>query len=237
MVQEEKLVVSTIRQVVVVLSVVTSVFLVGIALLAVAMATGAVAVFNVIAWLVPSIGIVSIILIAVGGPYFVGQTTSRAATEPRREEPATRQDFEQARTDVDRVALDNAREYFGASIDSIKDIVQENRSQLEQFSEQIPYEWSAQTEIREMVKFYMWLEEEMSQAGEEITAQTERAARRVDSHQLPIERYDELNVSQISARLEGLTDAELKRIREYEKQNKNRETVIAQIDRKTKAAS
>jgi DNA polymerase sigma len=73
--------------------------------------------------------------------------------------------------------------------------------------------------------------------AEEAVEQTERAARQADPNRLPIEGYDELNVSEVSARLDGLTTAELKKVEAYEKRNKNRETVIEQIERKIKAAS
>jgi hypothetical protein len=53
----------------------------------------------------------------------------------------------------------------------------------------------------------------------------------------PIADYDELNVAEIRERLDGLTAAEIREIREYEKRNKNRETLIEQFDRKLKAAS
>jgi hypothetical protein len=53
----------------------------------------------------------------------------------------------------------------------------------------------------------------------------------------PIPGYDELNVAEISERLEGLTAAQLREVREYEKRNKNRETLIEQLDRRLKAAS
>ena len=48
--------------------------------------------------------------------------------------------------------------------------------------------------------------------------------------------YDELTVEEISKRLEGLSTDELKKVREYEKRNKNRETLIEQIDRKIRAS-
>jgi hypothetical protein len=38
-------------------------------------------------------------------------------------------------------------------------------------------------------------------------------------------------------RLEGLSAAEIRRVREYEKRNKKRETLIEQFDRKLRAAS
>jgi hypothetical protein len=53
----------------------------------------------------------------------------------------------------------------------------------------------------------------------------------------PIAGYDEMNVEEVSARLEGLSEDQLKRVREHEKRNKNRDTLIEQIDRKIKAAT
>jgi hypothetical protein len=53
----------------------------------------------------------------------------------------------------------------------------------------------------------------------------------------PIPNYDEMNVAEIRERLDGLTAAQIREIREYEKRNKNRETLIEQFDRKLKAAS
>ena len=53
----------------------------------------------------------------------------------------------------------------------------------------------------------------------------------------PIAGYDEMNVEEVSARLEGLSEDQLKRVREHEKRNKNRDTLIEQIDHKIKAAT
>ncbi len=53
----------------------------------------------------------------------------------------------------------------------------------------------------------------------------------------PIAGYDEMNIEEASARLAGLSEEQLKRIREYEKRNKNRDTLIEQIDREIRAAT
>ncbi len=53
----------------------------------------------------------------------------------------------------------------------------------------------------------------------------------------PIEGYDEMNVGEISGRLDGLSEEELKRVRDYERRNKNRDTLIEQLGRKIKAHS
>ena len=59
----------------------------------------------------------------------------------------------------------------------------------------------------------------------------------VDDATFPIAGYDEMNVKEIGERLDGLTAAEIRTVREYEKRNKNRETLIEQFDRKLRAAS
>jgi hypothetical protein len=54
---------------------------------------------------------------------------------------------------------------------------------------------------------------------------------------LPIAGYDEKGIREISARLDTLTVDQLERLRDYERRNKNRETLLREIDRKIRAAS
>jgi len=77
---------------------------------------------------------------------------------------------------------------------------------------------------------------------EEILRQTEKATREAELKTvvfgaLGTANYDELSVAEVSRRTEGLTTEELKKVRKFEKKNKNRETLIEQIDRKIKASS
>jgi hypothetical protein len=78
--------------------------------------------------------------------------------------------------------------------------------------------------------------EQTEQVVEQTVEQTERMARQADPTRLPIEDYDDLNASEVSAKLDGLTTAELTKVESYEQANKNRETVIEEIGRKIKAA-
>jgi predicted solute-binding protein len=57
------------------------------------------------------------------------------------------------------------------------------------------------------------------------------------SAQFPIEDYDDLNVEEVSDRLEGLSVEELRVVREYEERTKNRDTVLEQLDRRIRASS
>jgi exonuclease VII large subunit len=52
------------------------------------------------------------------------------------------------------------------------------------------------------------------------------------SARFPIEGYDELTVEEVSGRLGGLSAEELRVVRDYEERNKNRDTLLEELDRK-----
>ena len=58
----------------------------------------------------------------------------------------------------------------------------------------------------------------------------------VEAVVFPIEGYDEMNVEEISGRLDGLSVEELQLVRDYEELNKKRETLLEKMDRKIRAA-
>jgi hypothetical protein len=55
--------------------------------------------------------------------------------------------------------------------------------------------------------------------------------------QFPIEGYDELTVEEVSARLGALSTEELREVRDYEERNKNRDTILEQLDRRIRGGS
>jgi hypothetical protein len=55
--------------------------------------------------------------------------------------------------------------------------------------------------------------------------------------QFPIEGYDELTVEEVSGHLGALSTEELREVRDYEERNKNRETVLEQLDRRIRDGS
>ncbi|MDP8950271.1 MAG: hypothetical protein M3N00_08545 [Actinomycetota bacterium] len=84
--------------------------------------------------------------------------------------------------------------------------------------------------------------EEVTEQTAEALRQTEKVTRQAELEvavfgALKTTDYEELTVEEISKRLEGLSADELKKVREYERQNKDRETLIEQIDRKIRADS
>src|SRR4028118_2183198 len=91
--------------------------------------------------------------------------------------------------------------------------------------------------------------EEATERTEEVLRETEKATREAEkaAHEAELRTavfgalkttdYDALTVDEVSKRIDGLSADQLKQVREFEKGNKDRETLIAQIDRKIKAAS
>ena len=82
--------------------------------------------------------------------------------------------------------------------------------------------------------------EETAEQTDKVLRETEEATREAEVRTvvygaLGTTDYESLNVDEVSKRLEGLSAEQLKKVREFEKKNKSRETLIEQIDRKIKA--
>lgn len=72
---------------------------------------------------------------------------------------------------------------------------------------------------------------EGSRKGEQYVANTEGAKEaRKGSKGTPIESYDDLSVDDIKERLDGLSEEQVREVRDYEKGNKNRKTLMEQLD-------
>ena len=84
--------------------------------------------------------------------------------------------------------------------------------------------------------------EDTAERTDKVLRQTEKATREAELRAavfsaLGTTDYDALSVDEVAKRIEGLPAEQLKKVREFEKKNKNRETLIAQIDRKIRANS
>jgi hypothetical protein len=124
-----------------------------------------------------------------------------------------------------------AREMFGTTVREIRHQAESNRALTQELVERAEMQRDA---FRTLV-------------GESVDACTNmtyaplayyrQGLRLVESDGFPIANYDELNVREIGNRLDGMSAAEIRTVREYEKRNKYRETLIEQFDRKLRAAS
>jgi hypothetical protein len=74
-----------------------------------------------------------------------------------------------------------------------------------------------------------------TQKSTEIAAKD--AQKNTETAAFPIDGYDEMNVGEVSERLDGLAEAELKRVGEYEEDNKDRGTLRKEMEQKTETTS
>jgi hypothetical protein len=126
-----------------------------------------------------------------------------------------------------------AQEMFGGTVREIRHQAESNRALTRELVERAEMQRDAfRTLVGESVDAYT----DLLYAP---LAYYKQGLRLVESEGagFPITSYDELNVKEIGDRLDGMTAAEIRTVREYEKRNKNRETLIEQFDRNLKAAS
>ncbi len=83
------------------------------------------------------------------------------------------------------------------------------------------------------------LERLLGRGGFEERAPSESSRRRArkprarrPSSNLPIPNYDELSAPQVQERLDNLTPAQLRKLRDYERRHANRKTVLDRIERR-----
>jgi hypothetical protein len=74
---------------------------------------------------------------------------------------------------------------------------------------------------------------EGSKKGQQYVSNTEEAKKaRKNAKDVPINGYDELSVGEVEKKIKGLSKDEIKAVRSYEKNNKNRKTLLEKIDSK-----
>ena len=74
-----------------------------------------------------------------------------------------------------------------------------------------------------------------AQSGDAVLREVDRARRAVGvGPAFPITRYDDLSAAQVQKRLADLTPPELRKVRDYEKRNQGRKSVLDAVERKLK---
>jgi hypothetical protein len=76
------------------------------------------------------------------------------------------------------------------------------------------------------------LERMLGSRGDALEPPVEADAGQGTAPNLPIANYDELSAPHVQDRLEGLTPAELRKLRDYEQRHANRKTVLDRIERR-----
>src|ERR687890_471731 len=72
---------------------------------------------------------------------------------------------------------------------------------------------------------------EGSKKGQHYVSNTEEAKKaRKNAEEVPINGYDDMSVGEVGKKIEGLSNDEIKAVRSYEKNNKNRKTLLEKIE-------
>jgi hypothetical protein len=119
--------------------------------------------------------------------------------------------------------------------------------QQQQTFQQTARQWMEQAQTQQQTfqqqaqeqqqSFQQMTQEVMSSYAELFNIPVSYAKEGLRDAQFPIEGYDELTVEEVSGRLGSLSAEELREVRDYEERNKNRETILEQLDRKIRGGS
>ena len=145
--------------------------------------------------------------------------------------------------------------FFNQAINNLHAQAEQNRQATQQLVDQQQRQAeAAQTLTRESVDAYMYFMDSMFAWWQEGIQTAERAAKPSPSSsfpstaessatsqpsdaELPLENYDSLSANDVADRIEPLSLEEIKRLRDYEAQNKNRRSVLERMDARIYAAS
>src|ERR671916_13229 len=108
--------------------------------------------------------------------------------------------------------------------------------QQQQTLQQSAQQWMEQAQQQQQT-FQQMTQEVLSTYTQLFNIPVSYAQEGLRSTQFPIEGYDELTVEDVSGRLGDLSAEELRVVRDYEERNKNRDTILEQLDRRIRAGS
>jgi hypothetical protein len=123
--------------------------------------------------------------------------------------------------------LNSALSFYQESLNAATQVGQQNLQQGAQATQQ-----AAQAGVQAASQAA-----QQAARGGEHSARTGASAAESVATGVPIQDYDTLNVGKIVEQLDNLSIEELKRVRAYEQQNKNRDGLLQQLDRRINAAS
>src|SRR5215217_1523364 len=110
------------------------------------------------------------------------------------------------------------------------------QAEQQQTLQQTAQQWMEQAQQQQQ-SFQQMTQEVMSSYSQLLNIPLSYAKEGLRDAQFPIEGYDELTVEEVSARLGALSAEDLREVRDYEERNKNRETILEQLDRRIRSGS
>jgi len=108
--------------------------------------------------------------------------------------------------------------------------------QQQQTLQQTAQQWMEQAQQQQQ-SFQQMTQEVVSTYSQLFNIPISYAKEGIKDARFPIEGYDDLTVEEVNARLGLLSAEDLREVRDYEERNKNRETILEQLDRRIRGGS
>ena len=132
--------------------------------------------------------------------------------------------------------LNTPGSYLSGQAEQQQQTIQQTAQQWMEQAQQQQQSFQQQAQQQQQ-SFQQMTQEVMSTYSELWNIPLSYAKEGIREAQFPIEGYDELTVEEVNERLGALSAEDLREVRDYEERNKNRETILEQLDRRIRSGS
>jgi hypothetical protein len=132
--------------------------------------------------------------------------------------------------------LNTPGSYLSGQAEQQQQTIQQTAQQWMEQAQQQQQTFQQQAQQQQQ-SFQQMTQEVMSTYSELWNIPLSYAKQGLRDAQFPIEDYDELTVEEVNERLGALSAEDLREVRDYEERNKNRETILEQLDRRIRGGS
>ena len=132
--------------------------------------------------------------------------------------------------------LNTPGSYLSGQAEQQQQTIQQTAQQWMEQAQQQQQTFQQQAQEQQQ-SFQQMTQEVMSTYSELWNIPLSYAKEGIREAQFPIEGYDELTVEEVNERLGALSAEDLREVRDYEERNKNRETILEQLDRRIRSGS
>jgi hypothetical protein len=132
--------------------------------------------------------------------------------------------------------LNTPGSYLSGQAEQQQQTIQQTAQQWMEQAQQQQQTFQQQAQQQQQ-SFQQMTQEVMSSYSQLFNIPLSYAKEGIRDAQFPIEGYDELTVEEVNERLGALSAEELREVRDYEERNKNRETILEQLDRRIRSGS
>jgi hypothetical protein len=132
--------------------------------------------------------------------------------------------------------LNTPGSYLSGQAEQQQQTIQQTAQQWMEQAQQQQQTFQQQAQQQQQ-SFQQMTQEVMSSYSQLFNIPLSYAKEGIRDARFPIEDYDELTVEEVSVRLDSLSAEELREVRDYEERNKNRETILEQLDRRIRSGA